>query len=779
MWLLVIGIMAACLLSQTSTTHAYPYPVNQCAGPRYGSDLGCTANDVSITNMRVVGDATSCTGGSTVTLDLELTVNFQPGSKYDVGIFISNDGKDPQLTVASGGSASCSVSVLPPSSPFLNLDGPTDTCGDGNKADIGGGTGSGIHYMPGVTVACQALAGSGGNLYIPFVVSWDVNKTPPGAICTSNENPVPGTSSKCNAPLVAQGTVSVVVMPTITNTDGITTISSGGTTNYTVVITNTTGVALSGAVFKDPEVANINVNNISCTSTTGGATCPGSVTIADMQGAGITIPAMPVGSSVTFTINATLVGNPGETRTNTASVTVGSQTKSASDTNTIVGDIAILPTSSSKYGSPGTLVVHNYTLYNFSGSTADISLSASSNQVPPWTVQLSTSSVTLNSGESANFTVTVTAGAAIGTVDVTTITATSGSNTATATAVTTVASPLTLTPDNTGSGGQNSSVFYDHRVQNNTASSQPVTFSTVLSGSCTGWTAVSPASVTLAAFGGYQDVILRVNIPSTAAINDTCTATVTASAGGNSDDATDATTVKGIVLYSNPAYSDETYTYPAGVPVYARVYGTAATQYRFYWYDPSYTLMRTSPLFTGPGTLSDFYDIPLAGPLGTWNVKVQRVSDSFIFAQTDFYVGPDHISAGNNIYAAVNSNNTPPITLSLHDRYNHVVPAVSGSVVQGNQQITVTISGSATIVSTTLDTTCSGCGIVGQTVTGKLDSATGTATITIRDNQKETVTVTPNSTTLLGSKASPDRDEPITVTFVRMKMKVIKWREVQ
>ncbi len=780
------------LLSHTMTAHAFP--ATQCAGPRFGSDLVCTAQDVAITDIRVVGDTTSCIGGASITLDLEVTVNFATPDRWDIGVFISNDGKDPQKLVASGGAESCSVTILPPSSPFLDLDGApkgtTDTCGDGNK-DINGGTGNGIHYMPRTTVACQSITGSGGNLYIPYVVSWDNQASPSGSLCTSIADPVPNTKSKCNAPTIAQGTVTVVVLPTITNTDGITFIKSGNPTTYTVVITNRTGATLSGAVFKDPAVTGINVTGLTC-SPSGGATCPASPTVADMQGAGIAIPDMPVNGSVTFSINATLTGNPGDTRTNTAGVSVGGQTNSAGDTDTIVGDIAIIPTSLSKYGSPGTLMVFNYALWNFTGSEDTISLSTSSNQ--GWDVQIrdagdttTISSLTVPANSSVNFIIKVQIPlvADIGTVDTTLITAVSGnnpSNTATATAVSTVSEPLTLTPDNSSSGGKGSSVFYDHRVQNNTASSQTVSFSTVFLDACTGWTKITPADVTLTPFGGYEDIVVQVTIPSTATAGDVCRVTVTASAGGNTASATDTTTVKDIVLYSDPGYTNESYIFPAGNSVYARAFGALATQYRFYWYDSSDALQRTSPVYTGPGILSDAYDLPVAGPPGTWRVVVRRVSDNSVFAQTNFYVGPDHLNAsytGPN--PVINTNAT--INLSLHDKYNHVVPIdpSTGNVVQGNPpatkdplKITVTVSGSATIVSTTL----SGAVIVGQTVTGRLDSTTGTATITITDSVAETVTVTPASynSALYGS---PSRDEPAAVTFVRRKkIRIIDWREI-
>jgi uncharacterized repeat protein (TIGR01451 family) len=352
-------VLAIFMVPAVHTTPVHAYGANQCAASRFGSDLGCTAQDVSITGIALApGGPASCIGGSSVMVDLDVTVNFATPDRWDVGIFLANDGRDPLLLPASGGSATCSVAVLPTSSPFLDLDGvpqgTADTCGDGNGA-IGGGTGTGVLRVTGVPVSCQAIGLSGGKLYIPFVVSWDNQKSPSGNLCTSIADPVPNTVSKCNAPKttvaaeVAYGTVNTVVLPTISKSNGITTIASGDSTSYTVVITNTTGVSLSNAVFTDPAVANLTVGSVTCAAA-GGATCP-AATVAAMQGAGISIPTMPVNSSVTFTINAVLGGNPTGTMTNTAYVAVAGQANSASDTDTILAKITVRKQSTGSTGS--------------------------------------------------------------------------------------------------------------------------------------------------------------------------------------------------------------------------------------------------------------------------------------------------------------------------------------------------------------------------------------------------------------------------------------------
>lgn len=59
-----------------------------CAGERFGSDLNCTAGDVRITAITIAGTTPTptCTGGETVTLDLDVTISgchnqFQPGGE--------------------------------------------------------------------------------------------------------------------------------------------------------------------------------------------------------------------------------------------------------------------------------------------------------------------------------------------------------------------------------------------------------------------------------------------------------------------------------------------------------------------------------------------------------------------------------------------------------------------------------------------------------------------------------------------------------------------------
>jgi hypothetical protein len=331
------------------------YPLKACAATRYGNDLNCSANDVNLTNIRLApGSISSCVSGVSVSLDLDLTVNFASPDRWDVGIFIANDGKLPTKLPTNGGAENCSVDVLPTTAPFLDLDGvpqgTNDICGDGNSS-INGGTGSGDKRMTGVTLPCYASPDSGGKVFVPFVVSWDNQKSPVGSLCKSSAYPVPNTSSKCNAP-ASSVAINVVVLPVITKTNGTSTINPGANTTYTIVIYNNSGGTLQDMVFTDPAVTNLTVNSVTCAAANG-ATCP-STSVAAMQGSGIMIPSasLPNNSTLTFTVNADIssAAIKKDHIKNKATVTIGDSSTSAEDDD----EIDISPTAMKSF-APSTI----------------------------------------------------------------------------------------------------------------------------------------------------------------------------------------------------------------------------------------------------------------------------------------------------------------------------------------------------------------------------------------------------------------------------------------
>lgn len=123
----------------------------------------------------------------------------------------------------------------------------------------------------------------------------------------------------------------------IVKSDGRTTYVPGQPLTYAVTISNVGPDAVPGAVLTDPAVAGLTVSSVSCTGTTGGATCPApaATTVAALQGAGIVLPAIPVGGTVSFAVTGTVAVGTSGPLTNTARVAMtGGRIDSATGNNT-------------------------------------------------------------------------------------------------------------------------------------------------------------------------------------------------------------------------------------------------------------------------------------------------------------------------------------------------------------------------------------------------------------------------------------------------------------
>ena len=84
-------------------------------------------------------------------------------------------------------------------------------------------------------------------------------------------------------------------------------VSGGAAVKYTLVVANAGPLAANGTVVQDPAVANFTATAVACTAVSGGAVCPSSavLTVANLQGAGISIPTLPNGGTVTLTVSGT------------------------------------------------------------------------------------------------------------------------------------------------------------------------------------------------------------------------------------------------------------------------------------------------------------------------------------------------------------------------------------------------------------------------------------------------------------------------------------------
>jgi uncharacterized repeat protein (TIGR01451 family) len=207
----------------------------------------------------------------------------------------------------AGGSVIAIAGIWNPASLQININGgrggdawPTGGSAHGN----GGGGAGGVAIRSG---AASVLA-SGGPNGITTTADTPSGGASHGAevggdgidrlVSASSDTPGQTAGYLCQADL------------TITKTNGVTSLTSGQTSTYTIVVANNGQGRADGAVLQDPAVTGLNVTAISCAVTTATATCPNlsnqAASIASLQGTGIIIPVLSSGAVLTFTVTATV-----------------------------------------------------------------------------------------------------------------------------------------------------------------------------------------------------------------------------------------------------------------------------------------------------------------------------------------------------------------------------------------------------------------------------------------------------------------------------------------
>ncbi len=158
--------------------------------------------------------------------------------------------------------------------------------------------------------------------------------------------------------------------------DGTATVLAAGAITYTVVVTNAGPSDMAAAQFTDPVPVAITGLGATCSASSGGAVC-GSVDVAGNVVAS-TIPSLPVGGTVTFTISGT-APNDAQSLTNTASVappagaTDPNPGNNSSSVTTAVGaqaDVSILKTGPPNVAS-GAAITYTLRIANAGPSAAD------------------------------------------------------------------------------------------------------------------------------------------------------------------------------------------------------------------------------------------------------------------------------------------------------------------------------------------------------------------------------------------------------------------------
>ena len=103
----------------------------------------------------------------------------------------------------------------------------------------------------------------------------------------------------------------VVADLAITKTDGTTSVAAGGSTTYTLVVTNNGPSPVSGAILADPAVAGLTTTGVACAATPGQCTGGTTPSVAELQGGTFALPTLAAGQTYALAVTATVTAVSG------------------------------------------------------------------------------------------------------------------------------------------------------------------------------------------------------------------------------------------------------------------------------------------------------------------------------------------------------------------------------------------------------------------------------------------------------------------------------------
>lgn len=515
---------------------------------------------------------------------------------------------------------------------------PADPAGDavtGDGVDEPGTFGSEISGA-----SISGAGGGDGNLEVEVRVAWSSLSLSPGSpllfhASVSNGTNIPKNVRDNTDPLSTQYT-EVSIEPDYNGS-----APSGTVKSYTHTVTNQGNAT--------------DTINLSASSSQGWT-----VTITDEASNTISSVTLGAGESTTVVVKIQIPGSATNGAEDETVITATSSNDSnISDTatdRTTVGSLTIIPDNSGSM-TTNTAISYSHTVTNNTGSTLTVDLTSTSSQ--GWsttiydesgTTTITTVSIGPNSSLNIVVKVSIPSTATVGLVDVTKVQVQAEENSNyldEAQDVTTVKSRVTIEPDREGAGGAGTSVSYRHTVTNSWNATDTINLS---ASSSQGWTVRiydsaglnEISSVTLGPNGESTEVVVRVDISSSATENTVDVTTITASSNSSSaqDEATDQTTVQRLVTYSDPGLTEASNFFRLGDTVYARGYNLGGyDEVRFQWIDANSQEVKLSPLIevdTGEKA-EDSYTLSGSEAVGEWTLILLDENNNEI-TRTNFTV---------------------------------------------------------------------------------------------------------------------------------------------
>jgi uncharacterized repeat protein (TIGR01451 family) len=347
------------MVSTASCTYVDPLPVGDASICIAGPVIAAGAPGATVTNTATVNGTS---GGSPVsdtdTAAYALTPPFADVSVVKTlltaGPFVVGQTISYSLVVANGGpNTATSVQVT---------DTPTNLT-------ITGVSGGGCAALP-----CSIVSlASGANVTITVTATINAagafDNTATVSATETDPNPGNNTDNTGNG-----GTASALSADlSITKTDGVATVTAGGSLVYTIVASNAGPNSVSGATVADTFPVSLTGVAWTCAGA-GGGVCP-----ASGSGNINATVDLPVGGSVTFTVNTTVALSAVGSIANTATVTSGTSdpvpgNNSATDTTTVsaapnTADLQVTKSNGVNEVSTGASIAYMVTVTNLGPDT--------------------------------------------------------------------------------------------------------------------------------------------------------------------------------------------------------------------------------------------------------------------------------------------------------------------------------------------------------------------------------------------------------------------------
>lgn len=159
----------------------------------------------------------------------------------------------------------------------------------------------------------------------------------------------------------------------VSKTNGVNQVTALGTTVYVITVGNAGPGNADNVTVRDPMAVGLSKTSVNCAAAGVGAACPPLVNVSGLEGAGLLIPTLPIGTTVVFTVSASVTALNGSV-TNAVSLTLPSGIVDGTPTNNSASDtdnvLAVAAISITKTNNTSTLVAGSTTTYTITVANA-------------------------------------------------------------------------------------------------------------------------------------------------------------------------------------------------------------------------------------------------------------------------------------------------------------------------------------------------------------------------------------------------------------------------